>query len=718
MINSMKAYPLLSVLLMITALNSSAQWIPTNGPHIVDINSILIHPNGHIFAAGSNGARNNGGIFRSTDDGGTWTREAYLFPRTLAVTRQGNILAGLAGSGIVRSVDDGGTWTPMDSGIAASSDISALLVTRTGDILAAAGQGIYRSTDDGLSWNNSGSGVYQGTNALATDSNGNIFAGTYLGGVYRSTDGGATWVQAISGLTGAVIWSLAVDPAGEIFAGSSISGVFRSTDTGTSWQTTGLANGKINVLLIDSAGTVHAGTEHGVYSSTDRGSTWVQSGLPFSTIFTLAIPKPGDMLAGTWFGGIYRSGGPGGSWRQIFSGFDPVETVSLGVSPQGDIYAGTPLGGIFRSPDNGSSWTEMVMSMTSFLSIAFDSSGDIFAAGTANKGTSGVFRLLAGQNSFSQVLIIPYGSPATKLAAGAEDELVAGTTDSGLYRSTDKGDHWTQIGFTDSTVRSVLLDSQGTIFAGIEDPNTEYGYLTRSTDHGAHWTGINDGFSYPYPTIWAMAVNARGELFAGVWSSIAGDAGIYRSTNSGQTWVSSNAGLPNPAPVISAFAIGSQGNIFASTMGNGVFRSTDDGAHWARMNSGLMDSVVTSLALDTAGYVYAGLQYPGFGVYRTVLSTAVGSEPEIPPASTVLGQNYPNPFNPSTTIRYHIPEQRHITLKLYDLLGREMATLVDRVEAPGDKFITLQAGNIPSGVYYYRLRAGNFIGTRKLIVIR
>jgi hypothetical protein len=111
-----------------------------------------------------------------------------------------------------------------------------------------------------------------------------------------------------------------------------------------------------------------------------------------------------------------------------------------------------------------------------------------------------------------------------------------------------------------------------------------------------------------------------------------------------------------------------------------------------------------------------GVIYMADNMRVTPFATSV-SEGEIP-VTFALKQNYPNPFNPSTTISYQIRTQSFVTLKVFDFLGREVATLVNSVEQPGYKSVNFNADNLASGVYYYRLQAGDFIETRKLVLLR
>jgi hypothetical protein len=102
--------------------------------------------------------------------------------------------------------------------------------------------------------------------------------------------------------------------------------------------------------------------------------------------------------------------------------------------------------------------------------------------------------------------------------------------------------------------------------------------------------------------------------------------------------------------------------------------------------------------------------------FRTIL-VSVPQEREVPEDFS-LDQNYPNPFNPSTTIKYQLAEKRRVTLKIYDLLGREMATLVDDLEEPGYKSVRWYAAGFASGVYFYRLDSGTFTSVKKLLLLK
>ncbi len=119
------------------------------------------------------------------------------------------------------------------------------------------------------------------------------------------------------------------------------------------------------------------------------------------------------------------------------------------------------------------------------------------------------------------------------------------------------------------------------------------------------------------------------------------------------------------------------------------------------------------LLLNSRGYFCANCKF---------LATSVaGSEDEAAediPNVFILEQNYPNPFNPSTTISYTLPKSGNVQLIVYDILGREAATLVNEEKAPGNYKVVFNAEGLPSGIYFYRLTAGDFSISKTMMFLK
>ena len=107
-----------------------------------------------------------------------------------------------------------------------------------------------------------------------------------------------------------------------------------------------------------------------------------------------------------------------------------------------------------------------------------------------------------------------------------------------------------------------------------------------------------------------------------------------------------------------------------------------------------------------------------FITYNELGVTGIEDENNLVPASYSLSQNYPNPFNPSTTIEYEIPKEEHVVLKVYNVLGSEVAELVNSNKSAGNYKINFNGKNLASGVYYYIIRAGEFFESRKFVLLK
>jgi hypothetical protein len=134
------------------------------------------------------------------------------------------------------------------------------------------------------------------------------------------------------------------------------------------------------------------------------------------------------------------------------------------------------------------------------------------------------------------------------------------------------------------------------------------------------------------------------------------------------------------------------------------------------------------LPLGTRISSLTGILYYSFNQYKFVprtdadfagVVTGVEDEPvETAPASYALEQNYPNPFNPSTVIRYALPAAGFTTIRVYNLIGQEIATLFNGMQDAGRHTLRFNAASLPSGVYFYRIESGSFRAVKKMMLVK
>ena len=329
--------------------------------------------------------------------------------------------------------------------------------------------------------------------------------------------------------------------------------------------------------------------------------------------------------------------------------------------------------------------------------LSFAVSGTNLFAGT--DGGGGVFLSTNNGTSWTTVNTGLTNTAVQSLAVSGTN-LFAGTYGGGVFLSTNNGTTWTavNIGLTNTLVLSLAVSGTN-LFAGTN------GGVFLSTNNGISWTA--NGLTNT--SVRSLAVSGA-NLFAGTWGG-----GVFLSTNNGTTWTAVNSGLTYtdvPSLVVSGT------NLFAGPNGGGVFLSTNNGTSWTAVNSGLTDTWVRSLAVSGMN-LFAGTS--SGGVWRRPLSEIVTSVQILPnelPTHFNLDQNYPNPFNPATTISFGLPSKSFVSLKVFDALGREIATVVSEELFAGNYSKNWNAYGMPSGVYFYRMQSGSFAETKKLVLLR
>ena len=231
-----------------------------------------------------------------------------------------------------------------------------------------------------------------------------------------------------------------------------------------------------------------------------------------------------------------------------------------------------------------------------------------------------------------------------------------------------------------------------------------YSFLFVSTDAGDTWA---EKTVRTYGDVQPTCIAADGSnIFLGVYT------GAQFSTNSGTDWrvISTDMVIRSALFLHETFVAG-------SAYGE-IFLSSDNGETWATADTGLPLSSIWSLASNDSD-LFVGTF--GDGVWSRPLSELgllPKEEIEEVPTQFFLSQNYPNPFNPSTTISFTIPQSSIVNLKIFDLLGQEVETIVNERFDTGSYSRQWDATDQPSGVYFYRLQAGDFTETKKLILLR
>lgn len=697
--------PILLILFLWIAqgLSQTNFWRHTNGPGGGSIQSFAFDSSRNIFA-GTISTR----VYRSNNNGQDWSKiyDTYNpdnpqdpIPQIrVLVTRQNHIFIG--NGDVFRSTDYGNTWTNVSTGFSVHS-VQALAENSNSHIFAGTwGFGIYRSTDDGKTWTQCDSLLSQQyIECLASNSLNYLFAGTARG-IFRSTNDGDTW--SLVDTNG--VYYMNIDSSGRIFAGSMHRGMHRSTNNGDSWMqiNNGITDTSIRGLAVNSQGTVYALTYGGIFQTTDSGEHWSQlnTGALGNNLQSIGIDHDNTIYLCGGYEDIYRSTDNGKSWSVINNGFSDTEISAFIASPQNILIAARRYGGVFRSNDQGDTWVRVdsnLQSGTNFRSFRFNAREQLFG-GTF---TNGLMRSTDYGNHWTQVDVVPAVARVEALAKDSTGVLYAATW-MGFFRSTDDGENWVQTNHA-MTLTSLAINSNGQIFGGNPFSNRIY----HSTDGGAHWTIIDSVSSTSY--LRSLVISPNGYIFAGT------TGGVYRSTDNGMSWVSTSVGLTST--YILEMIANSKGTIFTSTYGGGMFLSNDNGAHWTEINSGLSNLYVSTLTLNSTGVLFSGTM--GDGVFRSNGSTlGVEGHMGTPPDAFKLQQNYPNPINPATTISYSLAKSSYVLLKIFDILGHELKTLVNAYQNAGYKSVRLNGNDLPSGIFFYRLEAGKFTETKKLLLIR
>lgn len=679
---------LLLIAFLINLLSINAQWEKTFGPFGWTV---------YHFAAGNSTLFSDGGIiFRSTDNGMSWQNKSegiwYWDVSALFVSNYG-VFAGVVENGnglLFYSEDNGESWTQIS--LNTTKGISGFAQINSDLYLAADRDGVFKSTDGGITWNKVSANLQNITltSLIAVDET--LFLGTLGNGLLKSINGGETWESC--GSTGYFNWISSVSFANNVLYvtcadWNGASGAYRSNDMGTSFSD---INPGIYVWTIHSEGNkVYIGTDNGIYRSSNQGITWEIIGLADAGVNSI-VTLNGNIIIGTRDMGIHTSSDDGVTWINTgYSDWSAVKSVSavnnnLIVGCDGQLGASV-------SRDNGSTFTEYHSLNQSYINTLVKKDNEIFAGTTPylpNRG--GVFHSSDLGATWNNIGII--NKDILSLAV-KDNYLFAGSIYDGVYRTTNNGSTWNQLNNgLNSLWISALAFIDNNLYAG-----TNSGvYL--SSDFGLNWNFI--GMEYE----WIKSFCVKDDV---LYTCV--EDGLYK-LDPQNNWNK----IEIPDHSYFQFIYSFDDFLFVGAS-NQLLLSADNGATWKSIFQSSNDIFINSIFANN-DFVYCGTW--GDGLWKVpldVITEVKGDEPEIR-FDFNLAQNYPNPFNPITSIGYTIPSSEFVTLKIYDILGNEVTTLVNEVKAPGIYKVQFNAGNLSSGMYIYKVQAGNFHQEKKMVLLK
>jgi photosystem II stability/assembly factor-like uncharacterized protein len=346
---------------------------------------------------------------------------------------------------------------------------------------------------------------------------------------------------------------------------------------------------------------------------------------------------------------------------------DPLYAVSLPTRSSGSVVG--PWGRIFLTSDEGTTWNKQ--------SGVMDDGDILQGVSTLGDGST----IAVGYRYVFVPSLKAYGT---------------------AFRTTDGGATWERWSSTTAIkpLSGVVLAASRTgIAVGSE------GMILRTIDGGSSWFMQRSGTSRSLSAISLSDANT---------GTVVGDSGtILRTTDGGESWVTQISGtlkkLRGVAQIDSktCVAVGDSGTIL---------RTTDGGGTWLNQESGCVEAL-TGVSFSNA---HSGTVVGAYGLilHTTNGGTSVGELAPIIPSEYTLFQNYPNPFNPSTTIRYALPHAAHVTLAVFNTLGQQVSVLQNGVVDAGHHEVRFDASVLPSGVYFYRMQAGNYVESRKLLLLK
>ncbi len=689
-----------------------------------------------------------GEVRKTTDGGVTWDKLSTNITDNLTnvfFLDNNTGFAGGAGDKIFKTTDGGTTWDAINVtggtgslyGIYFSDVNKGWLLAST----SSAAQ-IIRTTDGGVSWNidlNHTAGDLEDMDFFGP-TNG-IVVGGGLGKMdLFFTTNGTTWTKAPvpalpTGYTRLDVRGINMIDANTAYAvgwGSSVglqpSIHLKTTDGGATW--TYLTQVEENrtydnlwaVYFKDvNNGIAVGGATRGSVAlrTTDAGQNWIPIDIPCGVQLN-AINGFGDELIVSGSSGvIFRSSDFGDSWQLL----TPIPTGNLNsiTTLTDDLIFAGGFNSVFLKTTNGNDWQGGFLradgAAPNIQGMFFVNENVGYSAhsyGMASKTTD-------GGNTWKQVIPVTLSATSSLYALHFFDEnsgFIVGKESNSvdiIYQTTDGGQTW------DKKTNLFAANLRGIAFRDVSNGIVvgEKLKAAYTTDGGNTWNPSAFNSLPPGTT----TPNLLKVIYSSGSNAVAvGEQLILLSSDGGASWnyspVNDLVEAINGVSFIdpnSGWAVGSKTSAVRSV---GLYFTSDAGGSWVnQVDLAVFDTMRALYDVSISPSGYAWISGGSSAIYTN--SPLVGiTDVYLAPISYSLHQNYPNPFNPSTKIRWQSPMDGWQNIKIYDILGREVATLVDEYKPSGSYEVDFDASRLTSGVYFYQLKSRNYFAVKKMILLK
>jgi photosystem II stability/assembly factor-like uncharacterized protein len=433
------------------------------------------------------------------------------------------------------------------------------------------------------------------------------------------------------------------------------------------------------------------------------------------------LPTVKVILAGGYYGAMYRSSDLGLTWQT--AGVHPPNLRDVGFAPYflSDSKFGIAVGDsghVLRSSDQGDHWSKTTANVDKQIDLLCFSGtiGMQWIGGTrhallrsVNDGIDWTnVQLPFDPGAFSDFLIKDIYAQDILHASMVFGRYSYYSDPSYVLYTENGGNTFVKITLPPRLqAHTIAMNSPNHIFAGgiywPENSSSAEGFIWRTTDAGASY----DTLHLPNTIEKIVMLNDR--------VGIAGANGaIYRTSDAGDSWTLTFS----TQLYVSDLSFENEKSGWA-IVSNDLMFTDDSGKNWSMASTRTPNLESGSgLAVESSGRIFLITQQGGFLSTASSVLTSLDETGYSRPNVFGLMQNYPNPFNPFTVIRYSLPLKIHVTLRIYNLIGQEVATLVDEIQDAGFKQVEWNASQLPSGLYVYRLTAGDFTDAKKLLLVK